>query len=182
MNQQNLAPPPVPRASFLLARMSTGIAVLTWIFCALAIAVPISVLYLAPEMWMSLVLAAIIWGVCRFVWSFYRPKYFEVLPDGLQIVWPWRSMFIPSEEITEIVPMSKEDLGLVIRTWGAGGLWGGFGKHWSRKIGHMLIYASRSDKLVCIRRVGKRPILITPEDCEEFIAAVRKSIPAEGGG
>jgi len=171
-----------PGAAFALAGMSRDIAVLTRIFCILAVALPITVFCLAPQMWMALLLAAILWGTCRFVWSFYRPSRFEVRPDGLRIFFPWRTMLIPAGEITEVVPLSKDDLGFVIRTCGAGGLWGSFGGHWSRKFGRMLLYVSRSDEFVCIRRSGNRPILVTPTDRDRFIAELQKAAAAAGGG
>jgi len=177
MNRPNNQP---TGAAFNLAGMSRDVAVLTWLFCILAVAIPVTVFFLAPEKWMSLLLAAILWGTFRFVWSFYRPSRFEINADGLRIVFPWRSLLIPRDEIVETVLLPKGDLGFVIRTCGAGGLWGSFGGHWSRKIGRMLIYSSRSDQFVFIRRGGLRPILITPTDPEQFVEEMRKFSPDRG--
>jgi hypothetical protein len=181
MNEQNVAMRGLPRASFALAEMSTGVAAMTWFACILALALPTTIFFAAPEVWMSLLLGAIIWSTYIFVWVFYRPSRFEICDDGLRIVWPVRSLLIPAADITEFAPISKSDLGLVIRTCGAGGLWGGFGRFWSRKMGRMLIYASRGDALVCIRRGEKRTLLISPEKPEEFIDELRKICgPREG--
>ena len=180
MNQQNTDTPPIPRTSFALAPMSSGIAAMTWIFCLAAFGLPVVLFFAAPSVWISLLLATIMWAVCRFVWCFYRPVRFEICSEGLRIVWRWRSLLIGCDEITEVVSVSKSDLGFVIRTCGAGGLWGGFGRFWSRKMGRMLVYASRSDGLVCIRRGDDRPLIITPDSPEEFISSIRGIRPAEG--
>jgi hypothetical protein len=174
MNQDNREIPPPPRTVFQLADMSSDIAVLTWVFCIMSVVLPLVVFFMAPQVWISVLLAMIFWLTIRFVSSFYRPKCFEICEDRLLIVWAWRMMDIPFGEITEAAAMSKSDLGLVVRTWGAGGLWGGFGRFWSRKIGHMIMYASRVDKLVCIRRRDEKPILISPDDCEKFIDVLGK--------
>ncbi len=182
MNQDNREIPSPPRTVFQLATMSSGIAVLTWIFCIMAIVLPLVVFLTAPQAWIAVLLLVIFWLTFRLVWSFYRPKYFEIREDRLLIIWAWRMMDIPLGEITEVTAMSKSDLGCVVRTWGAGGLWGGFGRFWSRKIGHMIMYASRVDKLVCIRRRDKKPILISPDDCEKFIDVLGKYCRSGGEG
>jgi len=181
MNQQNLAIRGPGRGGFALAGMSTGIAAMTWFLFILAVGLPIGIFIAAPDVWMSLLLAAIIWSTYAFVWVFYRPSRFEIRDDGLRIVWPVRSLSIRGDEITEITLLSKSDLGLVIRTCGAGGLWGGFGRFFSRKMGRMLIYASRGSGLVCIRRGGKRTLVISPERPEEFIDELRKVCPESEG-
>jgi len=181
MNEHDMAIRGLPRASFALAEMSTGIAAMTWFLFILAVGLPIGLFIAAPDVWMSLLLAGIIWSTYIFVWVFYRPSCFEICDDGLRIVCPMRSLTIRVAEITGITPISKSDLGLVVRTWGAGGLWGGFGRFWSRKMGRMLIYASRGDALVCIRRGEKRTLVISPEKPEEFIDELRRICGAGEG-
>ncbi|MDP6634448.1 MAG: PH domain-containing protein [Phycisphaerae bacterium] len=180
MNQQTFETPRQPRSVFALAEMSTGMSVLTWSMCVLGLALPIVIFIAAPEVWMSMLLAGVIWGTYAFVWVFYRPSRFEICRSGLRIVWPMRSFYIPAAEIAEIAPISKSALGLVLRTFGAGGLWGGFGRFWSRKMGHMLIYASRSDGLVCIRRGRERTVLISPARPDEFITELQRVCSAGG--
>jgi len=173
MNEHDSSMQAEPRRSFELAEMSGGIAVMTWCLIALGLAAPIAVFVLAPEAWMALVLAVILWGTFAFVWVFYRPGRFEIHDGGLRIAFPIRSFCIPADEITAVEAISKSDLGFVIRTCGAGGLWGGFGRFWSRKMGRMLIYASRGDALVCIRRGQKPTLLISPDNREEFITELQ---------
>jgi len=180
MNQDNRDIPSPPRTVFRLAEMSVGIAVLTWIFCIMALVVPLVVFFTAPVAWIAVLLLVIFWLTFRLVWSFYRPKCFEICEDRLLIIWRWRMMDVPLDEITEVTAMSKSDLGFVMRTWGAGGLWGEFGRFWSRKLGHIIVYASRNDKLVCIRRGDKKPILISPDDCPKFIDVLGKYCRSDG--
>jgi len=55
---------------------------------------------------------------------------------------------------------------------GVGGLWGGFGWLYTSK-GLLDFYASRTDRLVLVRLRARRPLLVTPETEERFVAALR---------
>ena len=59
---------------------------------------------------------------------------------------------------------------------GAGGLWGGFGWLYTSK-GLVGLYVSRTDRVVLVRRRAGRPLLVTPEDDERFVAALRAVSP-----
>jgi hypothetical protein len=55
---------------------------------------------------------------------------------------------------------------------GVGGLWGGFGWLYTSK-GLLGLYVSRTDRLVLVRLRTGRPLLVTPEGDERFVAALR---------
>jgi len=175
MDEQDAAMQGQPRRSFRLAEMSAGMALMTWFLIALGLAVPIVILILAPQVWMALLLAVILWGTFAFVWVFYRPGRFDIYDGGLQSAFPVRSLRVPAGESTDVAEISKSELGLVIRTCGAGGLWGGFGRFWSKSMGRMVIYTSGGDDLVCIRRGKKKPpLVISPDNGKEFIAELQR--------
>jgi hypothetical protein len=64
---------------------------------------------------------------------------------------------------------------------GAGGLWGGFGWLYTRK-GLLDLYVSRTDRFVLVRLRTGRPLLITPDADERFVAAFRAVAPHDAPG
>jgi hypothetical protein len=55
---------------------------------------------------------------------------------------------------------------------GAGGRWGGFGWLYTPK-GLLGLYVSRTDRVVLVRLRTGRPLLVTPENDDGFVAALR---------
>ena len=74
----------------------------------------------------------------------------------------------------------KDEVGFGIRLFGAGGLWGVFGLCWSKGLGRFDAYLCRSDAMVLVAFHQRRPLLITPERPEEFIAALESRLPEQG--
>jgi hypothetical protein len=105
------------------------------------------------------------------IWLWLRPRRLSVGPEGLRITWPAREKSYPPEAITDVRRVEARDLGVLLRTCGAGGLWGGFGWFWSRRVGTVLAYVSRSDGLVLVR-MGERKLLLSPERPDEFVRAL----------
>jgi hypothetical protein len=106
------------------------------------------------------------------VWGWWRPRRFELDADGLRIVWPWRTRWVPAHELGAAEEIDVRELrrryGFVVRV-GAGGLWGVFGWLWSSK-GWLEVYASRHDRFVLVARAGAQPLLISPDDPGAFLA------------
>jgi hypothetical protein len=50
--------------------------------------------------------------------------------------------------------------------------WGGFGLLWTSRGGLVDFYISRTDRIVIVERKSGRPLLITPERPEQFVAAL----------
>ncbi len=107
------------------------------------------------------------------VWLRFRPKAFIVDRDAITVLWPLKRRRLPRNSITAARLLGREalnaELGWAVRV-GAGGLWGGFGRLWSRRRGWVQLYVSRRDQLVWIERGEQRPWLISPENPERFIA------------
>lgn len=168
---------------FPLAGMSGGMALATWGFLALALAVPAGMFLLAPPnlvTWVAPLFAALVWGVFALIWFAMRPRRFDVAADGVWIVWPTRSKLVPVEAIesAEIIP--KRRLGVVWRLFGAAGVFGAFGLFRCRSLGQFDLYSSRGTGLVLIRRAGRRPLIVTPDSPDAFVEAVRSVCrPAE---
>jgi len=158
--------------SYPLAPMSPLIRGLTWFvlllpvcFVALALSNPRAILLLNMVLFLLVIYGS--------VWTLWRPKRFEITPNGLLIAFPLRTKLTPLDSIVSVRAMSKRDkraeLGRAMRV-GAGGLWGGFGWLSTQKRGWVEFYISRLDDYVFIERRGKAPLLITPARPEAFIA------------
>jgi len=166
-----------PVTRFGLTSMSTDIRVLTWIVLALPLGLALGASPArVPVRAVLLVVLAVVIVLYASVWLFWRPTAFEVdARGGLRILWPLRVRTIPAGEIAEAVVLSREafhrEFGWGMRI-GAGGLWGGFGWLYTAK-GLLGLHVSRTDRLVLVRLRTGRPLLVTPEDDERFVAALR---------
>jgi hypothetical protein len=161
---------------FGLAPMSTDIRVLTWIVLALPLALALGASQArGPVQAVLVAVSAVILVLYATVWLFWRPTAFEVDGSSLRILWPLRVRIIPAHEVAEAAMLSREafrrEFGWGMRI-GAGGLWGGFGWLYTSK-GLLGLYVSRTDRLVLVRLRTGRPLLVTPESDERFVAALR---------
>jgi hypothetical protein len=122
-----------------------------------------------------LAVSALVFVLYASVWLLWRPTAFEVDARGLRILWPLRARAIPTREIAEAAVLSRDafrrEFGWGMRI-GAGGLWGGFGWLYTSK-GLLGLYVSRTDRVVLVRLRTGRPLLVTPESDERFVAALR---------
>jgi hypothetical protein len=125
----------------------------------------------------------VLFGVAAFlallyvaVWLWFRPLRFVVAPDGLRIVWPLRWSHVAMGEIVEIQRLGaaefRQEFGLGVRV-GVGGLWGAFGLLVTGKE-TLVMYVSRADDLVLVRRASGRALLLTPADPARFVAALER--------
>jgi hypothetical protein len=109
------------------------------------------------------------------VWFFGRPTQFEIDDRVLRIVWPARRREIPRRIVRDARIVTgaefRQQYGFGARI-GAGGLWGGFGLLKTRSTTFSL-WISRTDRLVVVELDGERPLLVTPEDPEGFVARLR---------
>jgi hypothetical protein len=156
--------------------MAAGIRVVTWIVLALPLALALGASQArGPARPVLAAVSVLILALYASVWLFWRPTAFEVGGSGLRILWPLRVRTIPAREVAEAAALSREafrrEFGWGMRI-GAGGLWGGFGWLYTSK-GLLGLYVSRTDRLVLVRLRTGRPLLVTPESDERFVAALR---------
>ena len=160
---------------FALAPMSRAIAVLTavgWLVPALFVGLAIAGVA-APFL---LGLGALVALLYAAIWIWWRPGAFVVSGAGLELRFPGRRLAVPGHELTGARQIDaagfRREFGLALRV-GAGGLWGGFGWLWTRRGGWVEFYVSRTDGFVLLTRRGGTPLLLTPEDPEGFVEALR---------
>ncbi len=161
---------------FPIAPMDRRMAIPTWI--CLAVPVVLGWVSLGRHGHQGGVLATVALGVAALylaIWLWMRPTGFVLGSDSLRIEWPARTWTLPWRRVThvELLPTAtlRARLGTAMRI-GVGGLWGGFGLLWTRRLGMLTMYITRCDGLVLLELEGDRPLLLTPEDPEGFVAAV----------
>ncbi len=125
------------------------------------------------------VLAAILVVAPLLVRTYSRPRCFEISDEGIRIVWPGRTRKLPKGAFAELRIVTRTELGHMIRRFGVGGVLGSFGWFRSEYMGNMDAYITRRDGLVYIRLVNRRPLLLTPEDPESFVEALRAVIDSK---
>lgn len=120
--------------------------------------------------------AGLIVAIYAWIWLRFRPSRFVIEPDAIEVIWPLKRRRIPRAEITDVRLVDADTLrdltGWGMRV-GAGGLWGGFGWLWTKRRGIVQMYVSRTDRFVWIERGSERPWLITPEEPQLFVNALR---------
>lgn len=91
-------------------------------------------------------------------------------------MWPLWARTVAADDIRDARIVSADELrrehGRGVRI-GAGGLWGGFGL---LKTTHetFSMWISRTDRFVLVRLDRARPLLVTPDDPERFVALLRR--------
>jgi hypothetical protein len=76
---------------------------------------------------------------------------------------------IDLKEIELVRTVSKGEMGLPIRTFGNGGLFGFFGYYFSDRLGKMKWYATRTDNYVLVQLKNGKKLIITPDHPAAFV-------------
>jgi hypothetical protein len=122
------------------------------------------------ELWVFLLIYLtffITWGL--------NPSGYVVTLKTIEIIRPFKSIKIRKEEIESISEIDTNQIGLGLRTFGSGGLFGYFGWYSSKKIGRHLSYTTNSNHLVLIKLKSGLKILISPIS-SSFKATARDKI------
>lgn len=166
---------------YRLAPMTTSLRLLTWALFGL----PATFAYFAtaappPVSWVLQATTLLLVLTYGSVWLAWRPSRFEVDATTLRIRWPVRSRTILRRDVVSarIVESAdfRADYGYGMRV-GAGGLWGAFGLLKTRRETFSM-WISRTDRFVIVELRAARPLLLTPEDPERFVRALRDAAHA----
>lgn len=155
----------LPSRQFRLAPMSSSVLVTT----VVALALPLVAAVLKGGV-SGLAVGGLMATVYAVVWLWFRPTRFVVDSESVRVEWPLRVMTISRRDLRRVEVSSVRDSLRGVRV-GAGGLWGSFGL----LVGSdetIEFYISRRDGLVRIERSSGRPVVITPETPDAFVAAV----------
>jgi hypothetical protein len=158
---------------FRLAPMSRRLRVLTWGLLVVPLVLLATAAASPPRAQVGPVaVSALVVLVYASVWLVWRPRRFEIDATTLRIVWPVRSRTIVRTAVVaaRVVtgPEFRREYGLGMRI-GAGGLFGGFGLLKMRTTTFSM-WIARTDPLVIVELRDARPLLVTPEDPDRFVA------------
>jgi hypothetical protein len=112
-----------------------------------------------------------------FAWS---PRGFTVHGPVLLVHRLAGTVRIPLEGIREIRPAAGDDYQGAIRLFGNGGLFGYYGLFRTTKLGKCTWYLTNQSNAVVIVTSAKT-VLVSPDDVEAFLAAVRSAVPIAPG-
>jgi hypothetical protein len=104
----------------------------------------------------------------------YRPVKYSVGKDFVVIHRLAGNVKIERKKISTVEIPEKGSLKGAIRSFGVGGLFGYFGYFYKFKIGKMIWYATRLDKMVLISMLDNKKIVVSPDEAERFMAALEK--------
>ena len=163
--------------TFRLAPMAGALRIFTWLLMPLPAAfVAFGVVAPPPAGPVLVGAGGFVVLIYASIWLYWRPSRFQIDRSLLRVRFPARAKAFPRAGIVGAaridMPAFRERFGTAMRV-GAGGLWGGFGWLWTSKDGWVEFYISRMTDLVLVERRDGRPLLVTPDDPDAFIAALR---------
>jgi len=119
--------------------------------------------------------AALVAATLGVTWSL-APRAFAVEAGEVRIERPLRPIAIPIRSIRSAGLLPRAALRGALRLGGSGGLFGYYGRFWSRSLGAFRLYATRRDGLVRIDTPEERFVL-SPEAPERFLEEVLARAP-----
>jgi len=148
------------------APWGTSVAVLTGI-----IAGGVAIWTVVAIAWgMRLASVPVVMPLVVLVWSWaYSPTGYRIAGGELLIERPIGTLRLDLRDLREV--RLDPSLGAAIRVFGDGGLFGGWGIFWSRRMGWFRVYVRRSRPLVMVR-TATRTVMVAPDRTEEFVRAL----------
>jgi hypothetical protein len=170
-------------AFFLPALVDGTLGLTTAVAVALAIGIPAAIAAsLGHELaeglgWLAL-------GACSLgplsvpvVWAL-APRGFSIERGALRVVRPLASIAIPLERVRAVGMVDGEVVRRSVRTLGVHGVFGNYGRFWSRALGAFRLYARRSrGAFVVVDAEGAGRLVLAPSDARAFLEALRFEAP-----
>lgn len=113
--------------------------------------------------------AAILPLIVLLVTLLYAPRGYAVGSDGIIVCRIGPNVVLGRDRIAEIRRIRLEELGFPLRIWGSGGLFGAFGRFWSRRLGAFRAYVTNRTDLVLIVLTSGEKVLISPGPAVRFL-------------
>ena len=140
--------------------------------CAVVLAVQVA-LCRPPMTWIPLLTGALLVPIMGSCWAM-APTALSIDGDSLRIERrAWRAIRIPLRDIAALESTAGMRAFNTLRLFGVGGFFGTFGLMWSRNVGRFWAYATRATPSLLLRVRGALPVLVTPDDPEAVVAALR---------
>lgn len=103
------------------------------------------------------------------------PNRFIVDGERLTIDAYFLKTYIRMEEIVSVRLIDRTDVGIMVRSFGIGWLFGDLGYFSSTMIGHVKVFARRHDNRILIATHNRGNFIIAPDD-PEFIHYLERAI------
>ncbi|MGA2143860.1 MAG: PH domain-containing protein [Bryobacteraceae bacterium] len=111
----------------------------------------------------------------------YSPRGYRVAERAIAVRRLIGDIRIPLDDVREARIAGADDFAGCIRLWGSGGLFGYYGVFRTSKLGKCTWYVtSRRNSVVVI--AGAKTVVLSPDDPERFVAAIRAFVPVSGTG
>jgi hypothetical protein len=129
-------------------------------------------------LWPFLIAPAAIGAVLAAAWLL-APRGFALRGPDLLVLRPVGPVRIPLARIRAVGPVPSAAVAGALRVGGNGGLFGRYGRCWSRGLGPFRLYATRTSGLVMVE-TEREAFVLSPGEPEAFVEAVRARAPAAG--
>lgn len=106
----------------------------------------------------------------------YSTSGYEINDGMLKIKRPFGAKIFDMQQFKMAEKIATKEIRYSFRTFGNGGLFGYYGKFWNKKFGSMTWCATNLKNAVLIRLNDGRKIIVTPDDPELFLAAIRSKL------
>lgn len=125
--------------------------------------------------WALLGVPVILAGVIPIAWGL-APRGFTIEGGELTVNRALFPVRIPLAAIRGAWLVGREQVGALVKVAGSGGLFGHYGRYYSRGLGSFRLYATRRDRLVVVdTEVGR--FVLTPATPERFLESLRRAAP-----
>jgi len=142
--------------------------------CRIVLAVQVA-LCRPPLAWIPLLTAALLLPLTSSCWAM-APSALAIDGDALRIERrAWRPIRIPLRDIAGLESTAGMRAFNTLPLFGVGGFFGTFGLMWSRPVGRFWAYATRTSPSLLLRRRGSLPVLVTPDDPQAVVTALRQA-------
>lgn len=142
---------------------------ITWAVCGIFGMLSLYQLYTysrSPQETVDAVAAAVqiafFLGILLFSYS-YSPLGYSVRDGALVIHRPWKTVVIPLEEIRKVQLVSPEEVGVGLRTFGVGGLFGYYGLFFYPRLGGYVRFYLRNKQNPVLLDTVRGKLLLSPD-------------------
>lgn len=169
-------PPFFPTFEIMEHKFSASLNTTSWVIAAMVIGFTVVMtIFLLNNIEQSHAPGWFVWAFPLFMGSLclglllYCPTGYALTPYSFVIHRPLKDLVIDLDQIDYIRPVSNEEMGLPIRTFGNGGLFGFTGSYFSDRLGRMKWYATRTNHYVLVQLKGGKKIIVTPDEPRELV-------------
>ncbi len=111
----------------------------------------------------------IVFAICIINW----PKKYVVDNDNLIIKNLLGHKIYARSEIKKVEAITKKEMGLALRIFGNGGLFGYTGWFTTKALGRMRWFVSNTEKMVIITLSNGKNIAVSPDEVDAFVKAIK---------